>query len=324
MSRNVLAGRMIDAVFEICRRFERDGFEAIKPQYDALHRFQGKPVRIVAGSGVGHGSRGRASRSTERCGWTRRPACASSTGVRYRCGGDTAGRLRRAGRRHRQHAYEVALGGRAMERPRASIRPPCRRGRGGFASRAWRAVARRSASASRSAYGVPVEFATTTALLAGVTCGYDDPPLLGVDRWLALVAAWDAVRQPVAVVDLGTAATLDFVTGAGQHLGGYIVPGLGLMAAALARDTAGVRVAGDLAPELLPGRNTAQAVRRGATAMLLDFLEACCCPVRARLLASPPRVFLTGGDAELVAGRLSFAPRVEPDLVLDGLGLALP
>ncbi len=49
MSRNVLAGRMIDAVFEICRRFERDGFEAIKPQYDALHRFQGKPVRIVAG-----------------------------------------------------------------------------------------------------------------------------------------------------------------------------------------------------------------------------------------------------------------------------------
>ena len=174
-----------------------------------------------------------------------------------------------------------------------------------------------------TAYGVPVEFATTTALLAGVTCGYDDPSLLGVDRWLALVAAWDAVRQPVAVVDLGTAATLDFVTGAGQHLGGYIVPGLGLMAAALACDTAGVRVAGDLAPELLPGRNTAQAVRRGATAMLLDFLEACIARF-ARDCLSPPQVFLTGGDAELVAGRLSFAPRVEPDLVLDGLGLALP
>ena len=50
VSRNALAGRVIDAVFEICRRFERDGFAAIKPEYDALHRFHGKPVRILAGT----------------------------------------------------------------------------------------------------------------------------------------------------------------------------------------------------------------------------------------------------------------------------------
>ena len=173
------------------------------------------------------------------------------------------------------------------------------------------------------AYGVQPEFAQTTAQLAGVTCGYDEPARLGVDRWLAFVAAWSAVRRAVTVVDLGTAATLDFVTADGRHQGGYIVPGLGLMAAALARDTAGVRVAGDLAPELRPGRSTAQAVRRGATAMLLDFIEASV--VRfARQCGGSPEVFLTGGDAELVAERLPFVLRVEPDLVLDGLRLALP
>ena len=71
--------------------------------------------------------------------------------------------------------------------------------------------------------------------------------MLGVDRWLALVAAWNMVRQPAVVADLGTAATLDFVAGDGRHVGGYIVPGPGLMAKALARDTARVRVSGDLA-----------------------------------------------------------------------------
>lgn len=173
------------------------------------------------------------------------------------------------------------------------------------------------------AYGVRPEFAEVTPELAGVTCGYDEPTRLGVDRWLALVAAWNTVREAVAVVDLGTAATLDFVTANGRHQGGYIVPGLGLMAAALARDTAGVRVAGDLAPDLGPGRSTAQAVRRGSTAMLLDFIGASVARF-ADAADGPPEVFLTGGDAELLAARLPFALRVEPDLVLDGLSLALP
>ena len=174
-----------------------------------------------------------------------------------------------------------------------------------------------------SAFGVHPEFAETSARLAGVTCGYKNPALLGVDRWLALVAAWSEVRQPAVVADIGTAATLDFVGPDGRHVGGYIVPGLGMMATALARDTARVRVAGDLAGDLLPGRDTVQAVRRGTTAMLVSFLEwsvaQCGCQG-----GESPVVFLTGGDAEDLAARLSFSVRIEPDLVLDGLSLALP
>ena len=174
-----------------------------------------------------------------------------------------------------------------------------------------------------SAFDLRPEFAESTAELAGVTCGYENPALLGVDRWLAVVAAWNMGRQAAVVADVGTAATLDFVTRDGRHTGGYIVPGLGMMAVALARDTARVQVAGDRAPELLPGRDTAQAVRRGTTAMLLSFIEWSV----ARFSAADgeaPVVFLTGGDADELAARLSFPVRVEPDLVLDGLALALP
>ena len=51
VSRNRLAGCVIDSVFAQCRRFEKDGFEAIRASYDALHGFHGEAVRVVTGSG---------------------------------------------------------------------------------------------------------------------------------------------------------------------------------------------------------------------------------------------------------------------------------
>ena len=49
-SRNAVAGALIDAVVAMCRRFEADGFAAIKPAYEALHGFHGRPARIVTGA----------------------------------------------------------------------------------------------------------------------------------------------------------------------------------------------------------------------------------------------------------------------------------
>jgi type III pantothenate kinase len=172
-------------------------------------------------------------------------------------------------------------------------------------------------------FGIRPEFAQPSAHLAGVTCGYDDPTLLGVDRWLAVVAGWNATKRPTVVADLGTAVTIDFVTHSGKHTGGYIVPGLGLMASVLAKDTAKVRVVGALASELLPGRNTVQAVRRGTTAMLLSFVESSVARFSEEC-GDTPAVFLTGGDASIASDRLSIVTQVESDLVLDGLRLALP
>ena len=86
-------------------------------------------------------------------------------------------------------------------------------------------------------YGVAVERAVTTSALAGVVCGYDEPASMGVDRWLALIAAWREFGRALVVADFGTAITVDFVDADGQHEGGYIVPGIGLARSALNQQT---------------------------------------------------------------------------------------
>ena len=173
------------------------------------------------------------------------------------------------------------------------------------------------------AFGIRPEFAQPTAYLAGLTCGYEDPSLLGVDRWLALVAGWNYTKRATVVVDFGTAVTIDFTAQSGHHLGGYIVPGLGLMASVLTKDTAKVRVVGELSSDHFPGRDTVQAVQRGTTAMLFNFVESSVTRF-SKECPDAPAVLLTGGDAGIASDRLSIVTQVEPDLVLNGLRLALP
>ena len=172
-------------------------------------------------------------------------------------------------------------------------------------------------------FGVEAEFANASAHLAGVRCGYRDPQRLGIDRWLAVVAAWRRARRAVAVVSVGTAATVDFVAANGCHEGGFIAPGWRLLGDSLGRQTADVRPDPTARPRLAPGTNTQDAVAAGTFLMLVAFVDAAIADFGRR--APPPRtVFVTGGDAALVASRLAADACCEPNLVLDGLAIALP
>jgi pantothenate kinase type III len=72
----------------------------------------------------------------------------------------------------------------------------------------------------------------------GVRNAYPKHNKLGVDRWLAMLAAYHYYNAPVCIVSCGSALTLDIVDSQGQHLGGMIMPGLNLMQQALSRGTA--------------------------------------------------------------------------------------
>lgn len=155
-----------------------------------------------------------------------------------------------------------------------------------------------------------------TAQALGVECGYTDIGKLGIDRWLAVIAAWALYKQPVLVVDAGTATTLDFLAADGQHLGGYIIPGLRLSIGALLSGTSRVIVDSDKVRTATrdPGKNTNDAVYNGAAATIASVIERTCELFRQEYMNA--KLLLTGGDAELIAAWLHCEADVRPDLLV--------
>ncbi len=168
-------------------------------------------------------------------------------------------------------------------------------------------------------------FARVRQQCAGVRNGYRQPFRLGVDRWLAMLAAYQRGAGPCLVANCGTALTLDLIDDSGQHLGGYIGPGLGLMRESLGGATlalaAGAGVS-DSAGSLAPGRDSAACVSAGLLAMACGLVARGRDQLAAAGVSGDPAIILAGGDAEVLASRLEGA-KVEPELVLDGLSLAL-
>lgn len=175
------------------------------------------------------------------------------------------------------------------------------------------------------------EFARSQSCCSGVTNVYAEPARLGVDRWLAMLAAYNQVKTlpakvGVVVIDAGTALTIDYVDPEGRHLGGYILPGLRLSEQALLRDTKRVLFTEPVAPAIAPGCSTAEAVRHGGYFASVAIITQAVQQAEA-LLGPGFKVMLTGGDAELLlslAGQPWAAFDWQPDLVFDGLALALP
>jgi len=174
-----------------------------------------------------------------------------------------------------------------------------------------------------ASHGIQAVFAESSAYCAGVTNGYSDPKRLGVDRWLAVIAAYAEVHGALCVVDCGSAITVDFVDEHGAHAGGYIAPGFRAMQQSLLAATDLVRFADAFNHgEIVPGRNTATAVQGGIQLAAVGVVEAALSRYRRHL----PEVslLLTGGDAELILPHLARPAFLRPTLVLDGLRLALP
>jgi type III pantothenate kinase len=177
--------------------------------------------------------------------------------------------------------------------------------------------------ATRLETGKPAMFVATRREAGGVRNAYPEPGLLGVDRWLAAIAAYGLAGGACCVADVGTAATLDGVTGDGQHLGGFIVPGPELMMRSLwggTSDLASHTATSGAAAGALFADNTRDAIERGcamAVAALVDRAVA----EMTRRLGSMPALILTGGGAAGIKGLIETPARHVPDLVLRGLAV---
>jgi type III pantothenate kinase len=170
---------------------------------------------------------------------------------------------------------------------------------------------------SRDHYRVEPEFVTSSAELCGVRNAYARPALLGVDRWLALIAAWRSERRPTVIVNSGTALTVDALDADGRHCGGLIVPGAQLMREACARFDGGAEL---LPGATLPGMPLAAALPDCVLLTLASLADRSVDELRTRV-GTTARVLLTGGDAGLLEPHLRYSAEVVPDLVLTGLAI---
>lgn len=176
---------------------------------------------------------------------------------------------------------------------------------------------------SKRFWGLEPEFIGAQAKAFGVTNAYTEPQRLGVDRWLALIAAHRLVKGPVCIVDCGTALTVDVMAQNGEHLGGLIIPGLGLMRRALLEKTAGIEAAisGVYHEEVsLLAKDTRSGVMGGTLYATIAVIDRIVQDVTEAIGAGLTCV-LTGGDADTMRPLLPADFRHEPELVLKGLAI---
>jgi type III pantothenate kinase len=165
-------------------------------------------------------------------------------------------------------------------------------------------------------WGCTAWFARSSAQACGMNNSYAQPERMGVDRWLAMIAAWRDAASDVCVIDAGSALTIDFVDAGGQHRGGFILPGLASMERALLSDTDRVRFGQAPADSLAPGLSTEEAVFHG-----LMLSQAGAVNLALQQYPDKPGLYFSGGNGQRLYQLLDIGGILREDLVLDGLSL---
>jgi type III pantothenate kinase len=144
---------------------------------------------------------------------------------------------------------------------------------------------------------------------------------MGIDRWLAMVAAWEKYQTALCIVGCGTAVTIDSIDSLGNHLGGYIIPGIELMQQALITKTECINVSTDKHASIDYAQSTQAAINNGAFFAATAMIDRAVKHLSVESGAFPKCVIF-GGMAEAINPLLQEQFEHEPNLVLGGLFIA--
>lgn len=168
------------------------------------------------------------------------------------------------------------------------------------------------------ARGFNLRNAQSAAQFGKLRIAYANSAHLGVDRFLALLAASERTDGPWLIVSIGSALTVDLLGADGKHVGGLIAPSPEHMREALASRFAALDlpegVVGDFACD------SADAVASGVRGAALGLLERSAQAAEGAL-GMPPTLLATGGGASLLEGWRRTVLVPTPDLVLEGLAI---
>lgn len=153
----------------------------------------------------------------------------------------------------------------------------------------------------------------------GVSSCYEQPEHLGVDRWLALIAAHQLYpRENVLIIDAGTAITVDLLAKNGEHIGGWIMPGVQTMFDSLLGNTKKVFAEQQNISILSFGENSSECVNLGIWAMVSGAINNAIAQANETLTLD--KVIVTGGNSEQIAKIMSANAEIIPELLFHGLG----
>lgn len=159
--------------------------------------------------------------------------------------------------------------------------------------------------------------ARTQAAFGDFRIAYAQPHKLGVDRFLAMLAAHARCEGAVLLCGVGTALTVDLVDAHGRHLGGRIAPSPMLMREVLHERAPQLPVAGGAYSDF--AADTEDALASGCMGAALALIESSRDAARHRL-GQQPQLLLHGGGADELGARLPDAVLI-PSLVLEGLAI---
>ncbi|PCM42861.1 type III pantothenate kinase [Marinobacter sp. ANT_B65] len=161
----------------------------------------------------------------------------------------------------------------------------------------------------------PVNFHWAEARRCGLQNSYADVKTMGADRWHGMYGAWKRCKSGYAVIDAGSAITVDYVNSTGEHLGGYILPGLKMMLRSLKSDAARILFEAGALSGSDPGKSTAECVNQGLSWLSRAMIERVGRDMSDLGLS---QALVTGGDAGRLL-QLGLEGAHYPSLVLEGL-----
>jgi type III pantothenate kinase len=147
-----------------------------------------------------------------------------------------------------------------------------------------------------------------------LTLSYDDPSMLGVDRFSAMLGAINHFpNNPLLVIDIGSALTFDVIDKSGIHLGGLIMPGMRALRGSFEKFKTSDSSLG------LKGlaNNSNDAWKQGTYAMMIGSINYQIESFQSKF--SDGVVAICGGQAKEIKKELPKSIELFDNLVLDGL-----
>ncbi|MDR6264396.1 type III pantothenate kinase [Roseobacter sp. N2S] len=154
----------------------------------------------------------------------------------------------------------------------------------------------------------------------GVPVRVDAGTLVGADRLVNTVGAYNRYGGDLVVVDFGTATTFDVVDQDGAYIGGVISPGVNLSIKALHEAAAALPHIDVTMPDHVIGTNTLACMQAGVFWGYVGLVEGVCKKIREEH-PRPMKIIGTGGLAGLFERGTDLFDSIDGDLTMHGLVL---